>query len=137
MNFLRGRPRPDGAEPPNRGASLRARRDTETALLEAWAAERGLILPWSVWKPRFRPGGAEHDVFQDAASQRWFKVTKGGGLVIDNFLWYEGTVFPIDALICVADPEMAAFLSLTPTARRRETPFRSRLATKSSSVEKP
>lgn len=84
MDFLRGCPRPDGAEPPDRGRALREARAREIAALEAWAAARGLTHGWVELAPRIREGGAEHDVYQDAASQRWFKVTKQGGLTVDE-----------------------------------------------------
>lgn len=197
------------------------------------------MLEWAAWKGRFQPGGAEHDVYQDKESQRWFKVTKHGGLVIagsfvlgrmtqayleipfvreatpleylerlalsndvlgdevdligvttkarkefalitaqphvrgrpateaeitqslaeigfqqvlgvvagradsasyfrpgdgvaifdahgENFLWYEGAVFAIDALICRATPEQRAFLGLTVEQRKQEVRARSR-----------
>jgi Serine/Threonine/Tyrosine Kinase found in polyvalent proteins len=82
--FLRGCPRPDGAESRDRGRALREARAREIAALEAWAAPCGLTRDWLDLAPRFREGGAEHDVFQDAQSQRWFKVTKQGGLTVDE-----------------------------------------------------
>ncbi len=84
MALLRGCPRPDGTEPGDRGRSLREARAREISALEAWAAARGLTRDWLDLASRFHAGGAEHDVYQDAACQRWFKVTRQGGLTVDE-----------------------------------------------------
>ena len=84
MDFLRGCPRPDGAKPADRGRALREARAREIASLETWAQARSLIRDWPELAPCFREGGAEHDVYQDTESQRWSKVTKHGGLTVDE-----------------------------------------------------
>ncbi|MCW5557861.1 MAG: hypothetical protein KIT22_08520 [Verrucomicrobiae bacterium] len=84
LHDLRGSGRtvqPSAAERPSELAD-RARR--EHGLLIRWARREERLLDGIQWRARVTGGGAEHNVFFDDATQRYFKLTIGGGLTIGS-----------------------------------------------------
>lgn len=51
---------------------------SQKAALEKWAKDLGLQLEPDAILPLLKRGGQEHDIFEDEASQRIFKVTRNG-----------------------------------------------------------
>lgn len=74
-----GTVQPSAAERPSELAE-RARR--EHGLLLEWAKREGRLLDGIQLRARVTGGGAEHNVFFDSATQRYFKLTIGGGLTV-------------------------------------------------------
>ena len=84
LHDLRGSPGAVRAGTEERPVPLGERVRIERGVLLGWARREGRLLSPIRLRSRVIGGGAEHEVFFDHASQRYFKLTIEGGLTIDS-----------------------------------------------------